>query len=245
MISPALTNWPPKRFTPSRCALESRPLRLEDAPFLCAIGGSALLLRPGAGLGRADAGHPHLRVLLAVAQATAVTGLVLVVDHVDLGPGRSTHDLGGDQVTAQLSRVADDLAVINNEQGRQRYAGSDLSRQLVDGQDVVYRRLLLPSAAAHDRVHREFSPLCASPREIPAGVGLAASHCALGYRAAGPPDPVYAPTIKRIRPRGSSVVGWLDCRSLAGWLDCRTVSGRLGLRAGRARRGWRRSARSA
>jgi hypothetical protein len=37
MISPALTTWPPKRFTPRRWAFESRPLRVELAPFLCAI----------------------------------------------------------------------------------------------------------------------------------------------------------------------------------------------------------------
>ena len=37
MISPALTNWPPKRLTPRRCALESRPLREEPRPFLCAM----------------------------------------------------------------------------------------------------------------------------------------------------------------------------------------------------------------
>src|SRR5204862_4015674 len=33
-ISPALTCCPPNRLTPSRCALESRPLRELDAPFL-------------------------------------------------------------------------------------------------------------------------------------------------------------------------------------------------------------------
>src|ERR1700730_8163676 len=87
MISPAPTTWPPNRFTPSRCALESRPFRLEDAPFLCSIGGSALLLRPGGGLGRANAGHSHLRVLLAMAEAAAVTRLVLVVDRGGLGAG--------------------------------------------------------------------------------------------------------------------------------------------------------------
>src|SRR5579863_7935926 len=42
MISPPLTRWPAKVFTPSRCAAESRPLRLEPSPFLCAI---AVLLR--------------------------------------------------------------------------------------------------------------------------------------------------------------------------------------------------------
>src|SRR5215469_9506271 len=159
MISPAPTIWPPNRFTPSRWALESRPFRLEDAPFLCAISGSALLLRPGGGLGRTDAGHSHLRVLLAVAEAATVTGLVPVVDHVDLGADRGAHDLGGDLVSAELRRVADDLAVVNYQQSGQRHAGPDLSRQLVDGQDVIHRRLLLPAAAAHDRVHREFSPL--------------------------------------------------------------------------------------
>src|SRR6185437_15367259 len=95
MISPAPTSWPPKRFTPRRWELESRPFRLEDAPFLCAI--SALLPRGGlrlagaglggagraatglaaAGLALADAGHPHLRVLLAVAEPAPVAGLVL------------------------------------------------------------------------------------------------------------------------------------------------------------------------
>src|SRR3989442_2325280 len=38
MISPPLTAWPANVFTPSRCAFESRPLRLEPSPFLCAIG---------------------------------------------------------------------------------------------------------------------------------------------------------------------------------------------------------------
>src|SRR5215467_9308530 len=147
MISPAPTIWPPNRFTPSRCALESRPLRLEDAPFLCAIWNSVLLLRAGAGPGRtglrraglrrtglrstglggANAGDPHLRVLLPVAQPAPVAGLVLVVDHVDLGASRSSHDLGRDLVAAQLGRIADDLAVVDNEHGWQSHAGSDLA----------------------------------------------------------------------------------------------------------------------
>src|SRR2546427_10238949 len=36
-IAPARTDWPPKTFTPSRCAWESRPLRDAAAPFLCAM----------------------------------------------------------------------------------------------------------------------------------------------------------------------------------------------------------------
>src|SRR5690242_14820090 len=34
---PAVTNWPPKRFTPSIWGLESRPFRELPTPFLCAM----------------------------------------------------------------------------------------------------------------------------------------------------------------------------------------------------------------
>src|SRR3954468_17024061 len=37
MIDPPGTSCPPKTFTPSRCAFESRPLRELPKPFLCAI----------------------------------------------------------------------------------------------------------------------------------------------------------------------------------------------------------------
>src|SRR3954447_12263000 len=50
MISPPVTAWPAKIFTPRRWAFESRPLRLEPRPFLCAILG-LLLGRAWLGLG--------------------------------------------------------------------------------------------------------------------------------------------------------------------------------------------------
>src|ERR1035437_9017323 len=37
MIDPPGTSWPPKAFTPSLCALESRPFLELPNPFLCAI----------------------------------------------------------------------------------------------------------------------------------------------------------------------------------------------------------------
>src|SRR5258708_14980769 len=155
MISPAPPTCPRKRLTPSRWALESRPFRLDAAPFLCAI--SALPPRRGASLlgsgrGRGDAGDPHLRVLLPVTQAPPVAGLVLVVDHVDLGAAGRSQDLGGDLVAADLRRVADDLAVIDQEHGRQRHAGADLTGELIYGQDIGHRCLLPPPAAAPDRI---------------------------------------------------------------------------------------------
>src|SRR5580658_2791846 len=40
MIDPPGTNCPPKTFTPSRCALESRPFLELPSPFLCAMNDS-------------------------------------------------------------------------------------------------------------------------------------------------------------------------------------------------------------
>src|SRR6266542_3194624 len=69
MIAPAVTVWPAKTFTPSRCALESRPLREDPPPFLCAIfvsfvgrfglGGG---LDPGLGRGLGRGGGLGLRL---------------------------------------------------------------------------------------------------------------------------------------------------------------------------------------
>src|SRR6266571_4409493 len=158
MISPAATTCPPNRLTPSRWAFESRPFRLDDAPFLCAISvllpgaGAGLLPRAGSGLPGTDLGDPHLGVLLPVAQPPPVASLVLELDHVDLRPADRAEDLRGDLVSA--------------EHGGQRQAGADLAGQLVNGQDVVNGRLLLPAAAAHDHVHRELSlPHAGPPRD--------------------------------------------------------------------------------
>src|SRR5690349_16768243 len=114
---------------------------------------SALLPRGGLPLS-GDPGDLHLGVALAVAHPSPVAGLVLVMNDVDLGAGNGPHDLGGDLVLAELARVADDLAVIDHEHGRQGHTGTDFTGKRVDGEDVVHRRLLLPATAAHDRVHR-------------------------------------------------------------------------------------------
>src|SRR6266702_2951289 len=136
---------------------------------------SALLPRRGLPLS-GDPGDLHLGVALAVAHPSPVAGLVLVVDDVDLGPGYLAHDLRGDLVVAELSWVADDLAVIDDEHGRQRDAGPDLTGQRVDGQDVVHGRLFLPATAAHDRVHRRtLSLLVRAHRAVPATADQARS----------------------------------------------------------------------
>src|SRR5579863_9667734 len=91
MISPPLTRWPAKTFTPSRCALESRPLRLEPSPFLCAI---ACLLsgRGGARAGQLDGGDLDAGQLLAVAGAALVATLGLELEDAQLLPAHVLED---------------------------------------------------------------------------------------------------------------------------------------------------------
>src|SRR5712692_2772204 len=84
MMLPAVTNCPPKRLTPSRWALESRPLRELPTPFLCAM---SLCLD----LGDADRRHD-----LPVPALPPVVLPPLELDHEDLGALLLGHDLAGD-----------------------------------------------------------------------------------------------------------------------------------------------------
>src|SRR3954452_8750107 len=83
MISPPETVCPANTFTPRRLALESRPLRLEPSPFLCAIGS----LAPE--VGDADAGEP-----LPMAGAPLVPALGLELEHAQLRTALVADDLG-------------------------------------------------------------------------------------------------------------------------------------------------------
>src|SRR5437763_46183 len=144
-ISPAFTTWPPKRLTPSRCALESRPLREDDAPFLCAIG--ALL----SGL---DAGHAKRGELLTVPLALVVTGLVLELVDDDLGTLAVVDHLGGDPGRAERRSVRGQRpAVVDEEHRGQRHGLTGRCGDAVDLQRVADRDLVLVAAGANDRVH--------------------------------------------------------------------------------------------
>src|SRR4029453_2996833 len=98
MISPAFTTWPPKRLTPRRWAFEARPLRDDDAPFLCAMSASALrdVADHDAGQGR------------AVPLPLGVAGLVLELVDVDLRALGVLDDLTGHGHLGQGRRVAGD-----------------------------------------------------------------------------------------------------------------------------------------
>src|SRR3954470_15721421 len=98
MISPALTTSPPKRFTPSRWALESRPLREDEAPFLCAMSASALR----------DVADHDVGQRLTVPLPLVVAGLVLELVDADLRALAVADDLAGHGHVGQSRGVAGD-----------------------------------------------------------------------------------------------------------------------------------------
>src|SRR5882724_569226 len=138
MISPALTSWPPKRLTPRRWELESRPLRVDEAPFLCAM--RRLLLLLGGGV---DTRHLDLRQLLTVTLPLAVASLVLVLQDDDLRGLHLDDDLGGDGDTRERLGVAGHVVAVDEEEGGQLDGGSGGTLEAIDLEDVADSDLLL------------------------------------------------------------------------------------------------------
>src|SRR3954447_20063747 len=122
MISPAFTTWPPKRFTPRRCAFESRPLREDEAPFLCAMSASALR----------DVADHDVGEGLTVPLTLVVAGLVLETVDVDLRPLAVPDDLTGHGHLGQGRRIAGDGVAVDQEQGREGDGVARLTSEPVD-----------------------------------------------------------------------------------------------------------------
>src|SRR5919202_1746549 len=122
MISPALTTWPPKRFTPRRWAFESRPLRDDDAPFLCAMSSSALR-----DVANHDAGQG-----LTVPLPLVVAGLVLELVDVDLRALAVLDDLAGHGDARECLGVGGDGVAVDQQQGRKGDGVTGLPAQTVD-----------------------------------------------------------------------------------------------------------------
>src|SRR5579859_302868 len=130
MISPALTTWPPKRLTPRRWALESRPLRLDDAPFLCAI---SVLLRlgaaalRGAGLRRAGLGGARLGAGRLGGARLSGAGL----GALEVGADSGDPHLGVPLPVAEAAPVAGLVPVLDHVDLGTRRVTDDIRRDLV------------------------------------------------------------------------------------------------------------------
>src|SRR3954471_10780782 len=142
MISPPVTLCPAKIFTPRRLALESRPLRLEPRPFLCAISSAPL----------ADGGDADARQLLAVARAALVAALGLELEHPELRPALVRDDLGLHGRRAQPGAVEHGIPVAGQQQRPQRDRGADVVGQALHEQRLPLDDAVLLAAGLDDCV---------------------------------------------------------------------------------------------
>src|SRR5262249_37532794 len=126
MISPPVTVSPANTFTPRRLAFESRPLRLEPRPFLCAI---ASLLPD---LGDSEAGGR-----LPVTRAPAVAALGLVLEHPQLLAALVTDDLGLHGRLRELVGVQHGIAVAGQQQRDEVDGRADVVGQALDEEGLA------------------------------------------------------------------------------------------------------------
>src|SRR4051812_9597156 len=143
MISPPVTVWPAKTFTPRRFALESRPLRLEPRPFLCAM--SRLPL--------ADRGDLDARQLLAVAGAALVSALGLELEDAQLRPALVRDDLGLDRGGRETVAFEDGVVAVAGEQERlERDRRAHVVGQALDEERLALDHAVLLTAGLDDCV---------------------------------------------------------------------------------------------
>src|SRR5258708_5233300 len=158
MISPPLTVWPANVLTPRRWALESRPLRLEPSPFLCAICRSLLGVFCRFGFRRrfhfagADLHDLDPGQLLAGTVAALVAALGLELEDTQLLAAHVLEHLRRDLHLFQAGPVEDRfLGAV--EQRLQRHVGALLNGEALDEQGLAPLDAVLLSTGLHDRVH--------------------------------------------------------------------------------------------
>src|SRR3954451_6876081 len=140
MISPPRTVCPANTFTPRRLDSESRPLRLEPSPFLCAI--AALFRFGGFFLRRFARGQFHVgdlqaRQLLAVSGAALVAALGLELQHAQLRPPLVADHLGLDFHFRELFGLVDHVVVVPEQQRLERDLASLARAQPLDHQGLA------------------------------------------------------------------------------------------------------------
>src|SRR6516164_5041581 len=136
MIEPPGTSWPPKTFTPSRCALESRPFLELPKPFLCAIRHLHY-----------DVANLHFGERLAVPDRLLVLLFAFELENQHLLAPAVAQD------RARYGRGNQLPAVAECGPHRQFDFRTDITRQLFHTDDVARSDAVLFSAGLNDRVH--------------------------------------------------------------------------------------------
>src|SRR5215217_2549078 len=143
---PASTRSPPNFFTPSRWAFESRPLRVEPPPFLCAIAVS-----PSA---EADVVHAHLGEPLPVALLPAVVLAALVLEDDDLLAPAVAQHLGRDGGAIEHRGAQLDGVAVGAEEDLLELDGlAGLRIHRLDANGLARLGPVLVAAEADDGVH--------------------------------------------------------------------------------------------
>src|SRR5215212_1540095 len=156
MISPPVTVCPAKTFTPRRLAFESRPLRLEPSPFLCAIS-----LLP-------DLGDTQARQLLAMTRPAAIAALGLELEDPQLLPALVADDLRLYRRPGELRGVEHRLALSRQQQRHEVDRRARLVGQPLDEQGLALLDAVLLAACLDDCVghfHQTHSSAGAFARE--------------------------------------------------------------------------------
>src|SRR5450432_2949658 len=141
-------------------ALDTEELRIGVAAV--AAGRRAFLVGHASSLlSGLDAGDLQAAVALTVALPLAVPGLVLVLQDVDLGTLGVVDDFGRHLDVAERLGIAGHRVTIDEEESGERQRRAGLAIDPVDLDDVADGHLVLPAAAANDRVHRG-TPACSN-----------------------------------------------------------------------------------
>src|SRR5579875_801060 len=145
MISPPVTDWPANTLTPRRLAFESRPLREEPRPFLCAT-------RSLLGLAERDGGDLDPGEILAVTGAALVSALGLELDHAQLGAALLGHHARRDGHAPDVTAV-DDVRAVDVEQRLELHRGALVGGQPLDEQGLTLLHAVLLATCLDDCVH--------------------------------------------------------------------------------------------
>src|SRR3954453_2014743 len=170
MISPPVTVWPAKTLTPRRCALESRPLRLDPSPFLCAIFAVLLLLR---GRGAAALGAPldpgplDAGEVLPVPGAPRLALLGLELEHPQPRAALVTHDLRLDLDALEVVHLDVVVLVAAVEQRLERDLRALVVGQALDEERLPLFHAVLLTAGLDDGVGHDDSALARDRRRPP------------------------------------------------------------------------------
>src|SRR5579883_2004556 len=136
MIEPPGTSWPPNTFTPSRCALESRPFLELPKPFLCAIRHL-----------RQDVANLHIGERLAVSDRLLVLLLAFEFENQHLRAPAVAQDGALHGSGNHLS------AVLEGGLHGQLDFRADVAGQLFHADHVARSDAVLFSAGFNNRVH--------------------------------------------------------------------------------------------